>query len=210
MKRLLSVLSIFVAAAYVGVAAAGASVAPSSVFCIAGQTETFNLSDESQFSAASDYQSAANEGGFYYDTSEGTEETSEIPFGFDGDEYLPSEGPFDFTTAFVTVSAGACNQQAPPPKANVFLCYSIFDQVPAVFPVDVAQNLLTQGGYWAPSAVLGNVDGGTNIGGYHLICNLASTQSATDSTLGGAGEVDGPAAQADVTDVAGYYAIIGS
>jgi hypothetical protein len=209
MKRMLGVVSIVVAAAFVGVSAASATVAPSSVFCIAGNTVTLNLSDEGQLSAALDYQSAANEGGFYYDSAEGTEEISEVPSGFDGDEFLPSDGPFDFTTSFVSVHAGPCGSATPRPVDDVFLCYSTFSNVPGVWPVDVAQGLLKQGGYWTPNAVPGNVDGGTNIGGYHLVCNLGSGQSAGDSTLGGAGEVDGAATKPDVTNIAGYYPIIG-
>ena len=211
MKRIVGVVSIIVAAALVGAAAAGASVSPSSVFCIAGQTTTFNLSDESQFSAALDYQSAANEGGYYYPTFEATEEAGEIPFAEPAaDEFLPSEVGTDTSgLTFVAVTAGSCNQTQPPPPANVFLCYSVFDQVPAVFPVDEAQTLLKQGGYWTPYAVPSNVAGGTNIGGYHLVCNIASGQSAGDTTLGGAGEVDGAASKPNVTNVPGYYPIIG-
>lgn len=211
MKRMLAVLSIVAAAAFVGAAAAGASVAPSSVFCTNGQTLTFDLTSEWQLSAAQDYQSAADQGGFFYFTSEGTEETiDDIPFGFDGDELLPADGPFDpGTFSFVPVHAGPCGSPTQPPPDNVFLCYSTFSNVPGVWSVPVAQGLLKGGGYWQPYAVPGNVDGGTNIGGYHLVCNLASGQAAGDSTLGGAGEVDGANTKPDVTNVPGYYPIIG-
>jgi hypothetical protein len=212
MKRMLVVLSIVAAAALVGVAAGGASVAPSSVFCIAGNTVTLNLSDEGEFSAAVFYQAAANEGGFWYFTDEGTEETDEIPIGNDGDEFLPSdpEGPFsapDFT--FISVGAGPCIRPAAPQVDNVFLCYSTFSNVPAVFPAPVAAALLKGGGYWTPYAVPGTADGGTNIGAYHLVCNLASGQAAGSNTLGGAGEVDGANTKPNTTNVPGYYPIIG-
>jgi hypothetical protein len=116
------------------------------------------------------------------------------------------EGP---VTNCLTVTIGAGNGVIPQVD-NAFLCYSVDQSNPGVWPMDVARQLLKQGGYWTPYAVQGNVAGGTNIGGYHLACNLASTQSASDSTLGGAGETDGPGAKQDVTNVAGYYPIVGA
>jgi hypothetical protein len=208
MKRILAVVALVASAAFVGASTAGALVVPTSVFCING----LNYTVETDSSAADDYTAAAGEGGFWYFSDEGTEETDELPNGFDGDEFLPSdpEGPFsppDFT--FISVSAGPCVSPTPPQIDNVFLCYSTFSNVPAVFPAPVAQALLKAGGYWQPYAVPGNVDGGTNIGGYHLVCNLGSGQAAGSSTLGGAGEVDGANTKPDVTNIAGYYPIIG-
>jgi len=104
--------------------------------------------------------------------------------------------------------AGAATPPPPPPD-NAFLCYSAFEDNPGVWVMPVAAQLLQQG-YWSPYAVAGNVAGGTNIGGYHLTCNLASGQSASDSTLGGAGETYGAGAKPDVSNVPGHYAIIGS
>ncbi|HEY5098834.1 MAG TPA: hypothetical protein VII54_02135 [Gaiellaceae bacterium] len=97
----------------------------------------------------------------------------------------------------------------PPPPDNAFLCYSAFQDNPGVWVMPVATQLLQQG-YWSPYAVPGNVAGGTNIGGYHLTCNLASGQSASDSTLGGAGETYGASDKSVVSDVPGHYAIVGS
>jgi len=110
----------------------------------------------------------------------------------------------------VPISPGACSSVPPPQVNNAFLCYSTNQVTPGVWPMDVAQALLKQGGYWSPYAVPGTVAGGTNIGGYHLVCNLGSGQSAGDSTLGGAGETDGPGSKQDVTNVAGHYPILGS
>jgi len=204
MKRILVVLAIVAAAAFVGASAAGASVAMST-FCINGNTYTI----ETGSSAAVDYTAAAAEGGFYFPTIDGDEDLAEIPFGFDFDEPLPSQ--IDSTTGLtlVPVSVGPCAPATPPQVDNVFLCYSTFSNVPAVFPAPVAAALLKGGGYWTPYAVPGKADGGTNIGGYHLVCNLASGQAAGSNTLGGAGEVDGANTKPDVTNVAGYYPIIG-
>jgi len=104
--------------------------------------------------------------------------------------------------------AGAAGPTPPPPD-NAFLCYSAFEDNPGVWVMPVATQLLQQG-YWSPYAVPGNVAGGTNIGGYHLTCNLATGQSASDSTLGGAGETYGSGAKSDVSAVPGHYAIVGS
>lgn len=110
----------------------------------------------------------------------------------------------------VSGGAGAGAVGSPPPPPNsAFLCYSAFEDNPGAWPIDTAAQLLTQG-YWAPYAVPGNVAGGTNVGGYHLTCNIASTQSAGDSTLGGAGETYGAGAKSEVSDVPGHYPIVGS
>jgi hypothetical protein len=53
---------------------------------------------------------------------------------------------------------------------NVFLCYSKFQVDPGVWPPEQAAQLLAAG-YYYPVAVLGNVPGATNLGGYHLVCN---------------------------------------
>ncbi len=52
----------------------------------------------------------------------------------------------------------------------VFLCYSKFQVDPGVWAPEVAETLLTAG-YYLPTAVKGNVAGGTNLGDYHLVCN---------------------------------------
>lgn len=98
---------------------------------------------------------------------------------------------------------------APSPPSDVFLCYSAFQTNPGVWSSSVAAALL-KAGYWSPYAVAGNVAGATNIGAYHLACNLATGQSAGTSTLGGAGEVIGADAKTAVTGVPGFYPIIGS
>jgi hypothetical protein len=103
-------------------------------------------------------------------------------------------------------TAGNTPGQAPPPEGNVFLCYSSFGNVPGVWPIDVAKTLVADGGYWLAYAVAGNVDGGTNIGGYHLVCNLGGTQSVTPGVVGGAGEVLGGGNNGDF----GFYPVLGS
>lgn len=108
----------------------------------------------------------------------------------------------------VDITAAAVAAVQPPPPNNVFLCYSVFETNPAVFPIGTAGALLGHG-YWSPYAVPGNVAGGTNIGGYNLVCNLASAQSVGDSTLGGAGEVYGAGVKQELEDVPGHYSVVG-
>lgn len=128
-------------------------------------------------------------------------------YGDEGPEVAPNQegGP---VTNCLDVTIGAGNGVIPQVN-NAFLCYSVDQTNPGVWPIGVARQLLKQGGYWTPYAVQGNVAGGTNIGAYHLVCNLATTQSVGDSTLGGAGETDGPGVKPNVTNVAGYYPIVG-
>lgn len=71
----------------------------------------------------------------------------------------------------------------PAPEIGVFLCYSTFQVEPGVWPYSVAKDLVATDGYWLPYAVSGNVAFGTNIGGYHLVCNVAATQSVSSSFL---------------------------
>jgi len=54
---------------------------------------------------------------------------------------------------------------------HAYLCYSVGGDpyVALTQPFNQAQTLMDDG-YWTPSALPGNVDGGTNIGGYHLVC----------------------------------------
>lgn len=103
-------------------------------------------------------------------------------------------------------TAGTTPGQAPRPEGNVFLCYSSFGNVPGVWPIQEAKALIADGSYWLAYAVAGNVDGGTNIGGYHLVCNLGGTQSVTPGVVGGAGEVLGGGNNGNI----GFYPILGS
>jgi hypothetical protein len=82
---------------------------------------------------------------------------------------------------------------------EVFLCYSKFQVEPGVWPADVARKLLAAG-YYLPTAVKGNVPGGTNLGGYHLVCNAPA--STTGEVVNENGIVF-PGAVAG--DTLGYY-----
>lgn len=94
-----------------------------------------------------------------------------------------------------------------PQVDSVFLCYSTYEQDGgAVFPIDTAIGLLNAG-YWVPSAIAGNVDGGTNVGGYHLQCNPPADLKATGQYVGGGGDVVDAAVATNARY--GYYPIVG-
>lgn len=76
--------------------------------------------------------------------------------------------------------------------ASSFLCWN-HDMVNPVAYIDkVADQMWQTGNYFEPQAILGNVEGGTNIGAYHLVCNAPSTMKPTGSGLGSSGEVYSP------------------
>jgi len=100
---------------------------------------------------------------------------------------------------------GDCNGggSTPPPDGNppttegpthTFLCYSTFEVNPAVYTFDVAWQLLTSASdhYFTPYAVEGNVPFGTNVGGYHLVCDaglLAHTNGAPGTYADSDGQI---------------------
>jgi hypothetical protein len=93
-----------------------------------------------------------------------------------------------------------------PDISHVFVCYSKYEQDGgAVFEAATAATL-TRMGNWAPSAVAGNVQGGDNLGAYHLECNPPSTLKPTGMYVGGGGDIVS-AAQAMNAGV-GYYPIV--
>jgi hypothetical protein len=105
-----------------------------------------------------------------------------------------------------TISLGLC----PATNNHVFLCYSKFNDDPGVWPAEQAQSLIDEG-YWSPTAMDGTIEGGTNIGGFHLTCNppaLDGKLAATPSSqvyVGGAGEI----VETDANGVPGYYPYAG-
>jgi hypothetical protein len=111
-----------------------------------------------------------------------------------------------------SASVGACSSgngpanpgAAPAPPPSYFLCYSAYQTTPGVWPKDIALQLLQQG-YWLAYAVSGNTAGGTNLGGFHLVCNLASTQAVDGQFVGGDGTVLGSV----YSGVQGLYPQIG-
>ena len=66
-----------------------------------------------------------------------------------------------------------CPEVALPPEQtdHAYLCYSVGGNpyVAQTEPFNDARVLMAAG-YWNPSALPGNIAGGTNVGGYHLVC----------------------------------------
>ncbi len=73
---------------------------------------------------------------------------------------------------------------------GTYLCYSTFQDIPAVFAPDVAAKLLasTTDHYFLPFAVKGTVQWGTNVGGYHLTCSPSSTLTETGLHISSSGD----------------------
>ena len=92
-------------------------------------------------------------------------------------------------------------------NSSVFLCYSAFQTDPGVWPASEAAKLMAAG-YWSPYAVKGNVSGGTNVGGYHLVCNLASGQAAGQQFASGDGFVPGTDVFSALTGTPGWYPVV--
>jgi hypothetical protein len=218
MKRLIVVLvGLLAACAFAATASAGfsdhhgddngdhhgTSTTSTFSFCVAGETKTPPRQTTTIPSTDFTYGQAAERGGYYsYSDGHHLQYTLHDPWTFEGPVYH---------VTFYKVTAGACGAAATspaPPEVNVFLCYSAFQGDPGVWPVGEAAALL-KSGYWSPYAVPNTVAGGTNIGGYHLVCNVATGQSAGTSVLGGAGEVYGSGAAKDVTNVPGHYSVVG-
>ncbi|HEV2592601.1 MAG TPA: hypothetical protein VGU02_11990 [Gaiellaceae bacterium] len=89
-------------------------------------------------------------------------------------------------------------------QANVssaYLCYSTYQTEPGVWPAAEALVLANQG-YWEPTAVDGNIPGGTNVGNYHLQCNVPPKG---DGYVGAGGEFYGPDMAATARQNLGFY-----
>jgi hypothetical protein len=99
--------------------------------------------------------------------------------------------------------AGACKTPVDTVD-GIFLCYSKFQVVPGWWWPDQAAELLAAG-YWYPDAVPGNVDGSTDVGDYHLVCNATGTP--TGQFLNRNGEV---VSKDYADDNLGYYPIVKS
>lgn len=176
-------------------------------------------------------QSCTTEGGTQYITDgvpeeepdcEATDDAIADPSGNDmfvqslcieGQTYLyADDDPADEFLSFLqdegyAAADGACASPAPPPS-NVFLCYSSSESTPGVWSAAQAPALIAAG-YWSPYAIKGNVAGGTNVGGYHLVCNLVGQQSVTSTSVTTDGSPSGSDAVNAVKNQPGWYPVAG-
>jgi hypothetical protein len=121
-----------------------------------------------------------------------------------GDTFAAGSGAGFLMDISATLSGGA--GAVIPQVDNVYVCYSKYEQDGgAVFPAAQAAALIAEGA-WLPSAVAGNIDGGDNIGAYHLECNPPSNLQPTGMYVGLGGDV----VSSDIATTAklGYYAIV--
>jgi hypothetical protein len=75
--------------------------------------------------------------------------------------------------------------------ASSYLCWNQEADNPVAYIDRDADAMWVTGHYFEPAAILGNVEGGTNIGAYHLVCKVPSGLQKTGAVLGGSGEVYG-------------------
>lgn len=99
---------------------------------------------------------------------------------------------------------GACVTPPADTPDSDYLCYSTFQTVPGSWQLPQAADLIA-GGYWEAEAVAGNVDGGINVGAYHLVCNSGLTP--TGESVGDGGSVYG-ADYGPAIEELGFYAIV--
>ena len=86
----------------------------------------------------------------------------------------------------------------------MFLCYSKFQKAPGVWSQGQAAELL-DAGYYKPAALRGNIEGGTNIGPFHLECNATGTE--TQRFINRNGELVSPAIVA-AAGTLGFYPVM--
>jgi hypothetical protein len=124
------------------------------------------------------------------------------------DPWPASQNYQDTLSAYATFSTGSSSGKkkvASIPQVNhVFLCYSKFQTDPGVWDSTTAAALLKDG-YWVPYAIAGNVDGATNVGAFHLVCNLTGSQQPT----GGFVDDGGGTWSADYASMPGLYPAAG-
>lgn len=69
-----------------------------------------------------------------------------------------------------------------------YVCWN--DQMaPVAYPDAIADQMWTTGAFFEPKALLGNVQGGTNIGAYHLVCSPATLPVQNIEGATGLGDV---------------------
>jgi hypothetical protein len=112
----------------------------------------------------------------------------------------PFPYPLRFQISAVLNGRGGKKTAMIPEVEHIFLCYSKFQTDPGVWGSGTAA-LLLKTGYWLPYALPGNLDGATNLGSYHLACNLTGTQTPT----GGFVDDGGGTWSADYAAMTGLY-----
>ena len=110
---------------------------------------------------------------------------------------------------FVGAASAVGTKTTPRGEDGIFLCYSAYQVDPGVWRLSQASGLVKDG-YWQPYAVLGNTVGGTNVGAYHLVCNLLAGQSVPTihGYVGDGGNVLGSDVHDQYASVLGLYPLV--
>lgn len=145
--------------------------------------------------------------------SEVVDETARLPADVTSSAVVVNVVPWDeplIEARLAEIRAHAAQIETPAAQIEngAFLCYSAFQITPGVWPMHEAQQLLAGGGYWQPYAVEGNVPYGTNVGGYHLLCNVAAGQAVGQQFAGAGGDRSGPEAHAALVGMLGWYPVV--
>jgi len=209
------------AAACLAAAFAGTSQAATNTYCIGGSTvragsQTANMNGTPVTAAYLFSYEVANGGiidvlasespTLHMDTYEEELSYPDTVTNPDGTTYTYVDEPIS-AGACARGSGGAGAAAAPAPSSD-FLCFSSFETNPGTWVASEAATLLQSGGYWSPYAIAGNVSGGTNIGGYHLVCNLATGQAASQQLVTDDGYVAGTDDYNALKSTPGWYPVV--
>jgi hypothetical protein len=133
-------------------------------------------------------------GTFYFQASLVSEKTGDVGIAsHDAAPVVSACVPVTVTEAPAPATEPATEPLLPSDTvASSFLCWNHDMVDPVAYTDKVADEMWTTGNYFEPQAILGNVEGGTNVGAYHLVCNAPSTMQPSGSGVGGSGEVYSP------------------
>lgn len=217
MKRLLIAVAMLCAFAAFAAAAATATE-PTFALTLTATPSTLVVGDDTwlagTLSAVPDTTSVADYDvtlGFYDDAGCSTEPykvyggpTTAADGSYGGSLTLEEPGTYYFATSAAGVTSNCVTVEVsvvpvvpavpavPSDEASsTYLCWNREMVNPVAYIDKTADAMWKTGRYFEPQAILGNVEGGTNIGAYHLVCNAPATMKMTELGLGGSGEVYG-------------------
>jgi hypothetical protein len=144
---------------------------------------------------------AGDDGACIHETGNNSDVLEVSTNGFAG---KPTAGTTESTSSqpidVLNVSATLALPVAPADVHHVYTCYSKFEQDGGEVDDPATAAMLVAAGRWYPTAIPGNIDGGENVGAYHLACNPPAIVQETGQYIGLGGAITGQPAE-------GAYAI---